>query len=71
LKNNVKHKNEQVQKETLQTGCPVMTNVKPLRENDDLRTKEPKGHKKNDQMGKVGTTSLSLFEAFRIWPYVK
>ncbi len=48
-----------------------MTNVKPLRENDDLRTKEPKGHKKNDQMGKVGTTSLSLFEAFRIWPYVK
>lgn len=65
MKNNVKRKNEQVQKEALQANCPRMTNVKPLKKNDDLKTRKPKGHKKNDQRGKIGTTGLSLSEAPR------
>ncbi len=34
-------------------------------------TKEPKGYKKNEQKGKVGTTTPSLPKVPRRWPYTR
>ncbi len=40
-------------------------NRRPLKK----KTKELEDHKKNEQRGKVGTTSLLLSEAPERWPY--
>ncbi len=69
--------NELTQKMTLQVYCHYMCplkikwQVKPLKKNDDWKTKGFENNKKNKQKGKVGTTSLLLPKVFRGWPYVR
>jgi len=39
--------------------------------NDDLKTKEIERHKKNEQMEKINTIGLLLFEAIGRWLYMR
>lgn len=48
-----------------------MIDKSPYLGNDDLKTKEAKWNKKDEQNGKVKTIDLSLFEAPKKWPLCK
>jgi len=76
-KNNTKLKNEWAQKKAWQANhldaCSQMKGWEknlPMQAND-LRTKEVKRHKKNEQKEKTKTINLSTLKAFGIWPYTK